>query len=195
MSDIERKDWGPGGEHRGPTAVTVHGGPRNEPPSPDSILKEMQTGDGRPSLATQRALAEHNATNIVPAKREREPETGRYVTKTHPDWNFGRHGREIVPVSGHDGLPLALVRDMHASAEGYDTQLAMMQESAQRILADMPANFAAHFDTLSPSIQAKCLQTLRTNPGADVYRLAALVQPTLTLSEMAEAQTWIRGLK
>jgi hypothetical protein len=181
---INRDDWGSRFDSRGNDLVPAM-------PSPDAVLKEMQTGDGRPSAATQAAFAEHNATTPVPASKPRDPETGRYIQRA--DWNYDRTGREISTASDND-LPPNLVRDMHSSADGFDSQLAQMKTTAQRILADMPQNFAAHFDTLSPSIQEKAYRTMRDYPHLDIYALIDRVQPQLTLSEMDEAQRWIRKL-
>jgi hypothetical protein len=83
---------------------------------------------------------------------------------------------------------------MHASADGYAAQLAMMQASAARVLQEMPPHFAAHFEKLSPGIQTKAFRALRQYRHLGIYHLIDKIQPTLTLSEMAEAQAWLLTL-
>jgi hypothetical protein len=114
-----------------------------------------------------------------------------------PYWNYDRHGREISTASDY-GLPPNLVRDMHASTDGFDAQLEALKTSAARVLDSAPVDrnaFIAHFDTLSPPIQAKALQTLRAHPHLNLFDLIDKVQPTLTLTEMDEAMRWIGGLR
>ena len=97
---IDRPDWGAGGERGSGTAVTVHSGPYTELPSHDEVTTAIELGLP-PTPQQQAAFAEFNK-DLVPAKRARDPETGRYVTRA--DWNLDRQGREIATASDF-GLP------------------------------------------------------------------------------------------
>jgi hypothetical protein len=90
---------------------------------------------------------------------------------------------------------MEIAREMHASADGYDAQLQMMQASAAKVLQEMPPHFAERFEKLSPGIQTKAFRALKQYPHLGIHDLVDKIQPTLTLSEMAEAEAWIKGLK
>jgi hypothetical protein len=173
----------------GTAPVTVHA-QHDELPTPAEVIAEIESGAAQASPRTQQLVADEAIGKPVPP----------VTTATAParaDWNFDRQGREISTES-RDGLPPELVRDLATSPEGYEASLEALRTSANRVLEAAPVDrnvFIAHFDTLSPSIQAKALQTLRAYPHLDLYSLVDRIQPKLTLSEFAEAQAWIKGLK
>jgi hypothetical protein len=181
MSDVKPGgfgDWGPGGEHGSVPATT----PQTEAPSPEQVLTEMKTADG-PSAETQALVQTGPSAQSAP-------------TDPTDKWEFDSKGNPIPETNEH-GLPPEIAKEMHASADGFDAELASLQSSATRVLEPMPdpQSFVQHFETLSEPIKVKALQALRNNPHLDIYGLVDLVQPKLTLEEMAEAQAWIKGLK
>jgi hypothetical protein len=144
----------------------------------------------RDPAETIRQIATYDPTNVAASTPATTPgPLGEPVDRGHD-----RHGNAI-PVGNKHGLPAEVAREMHASADGYAAQLSMMQTTASRVLEELPSSFAAAFDTLSPSIQAKAYRMLRQYPHLGAYDLVDRVQATLTLSEMAEATKWVRGLK
>src|SRR5262249_4633079 len=60
---IERPDWGPGGENRGPTPVTVYA-QHSDLPSPQQVTAAIERGE-RPSEATHRAFADDTHSALV----------------------------------------------------------------------------------------------------------------------------------
>lgn len=170
---IDRPDFSTMFDARGNALVPAD----NLPADPADTIKQIAAYDGSGS------------TPDAPVPATTTEPLGKRV-----DFGHDRQGREI-PLTNEHGLPAEIAREMHASADGYDAQLAMMQASAAKALAEMPPHFAEHFEKLSPGIQTKAYRALRQYPHLDIYGLLDKVQPTLTLSEMAEAQNWIKGLK
>jgi hypothetical protein len=153
---------------------------------------EQASGDDAPAASTQALVpSDPNAQN-KPVDRARDLQTGQFTKAPVVDLGFDRQGN-VIPSTNEHGLPAEIAKEMHQSADGYDAQLQMMQAAATKVLQDMPAGFAEHFET--EGIKVKAFRTLKAYPHLDVYGLIDKVQPTLTLSEMAEAQSWIKGLK
>jgi hypothetical protein len=94
------------------------------------VIAEIESGAAEPSLATQQLVANERDSSPPPAATP-EP-AGKRV-----DLGYDRQGREI-PVGNEHGLPAEIAREMHASADGYDAQLATMQASAAKVLQEMP---------------------------------------------------------
>jgi hypothetical protein len=153
---------------------------RDDLPSPDEVIAEIESGAAVPSERTRRLVADEAPAASVPATTE--------------NLGFDRRGN-VIPATNEHGLPMEIAKEMHASADGYDAQLFMMQNSAAKVLQDMPPHFVEHFETLSEGIKVKAFRAPKAYPHLGVHDLIDKIQPTLTLSEMAEVQAWIKGLK
>src|SRR5262245_31491867 len=127
---IDRPDWN--FDNKGQEVI-----PSDAQKSHEQLIHEMESYTGPKGVA-----ASTPANPVTPATANKSG---------LPDFNYDRQGREMQTTPEH-GLPPEIVKEMHASAEGYDAQLATMQASATKVIQEMPPNFAEHFDTLSPSI-------------------------------------------
>src|SRR5215510_5197050 len=79
IDSVERPDWGPGGEHRGPPSDTFHA-QHSGLPSPAEVIKEMETQSG-PSAATRLLVADDSPAAPVPT--EVKDDSGKII---RPDW-------------------------------------------------------------------------------------------------------------
>ena len=125
------------------------------------------------------------------------------------DWNFP------VPVKPHEqALPgardLTPSQQISAGEAVWDTTPAVVDdplagltddqiEQAAIVIgmiigADDPTGFAAVFDTMSPSLQSKVFGVMARSPHLRGLDLVDAIEKKLTLSEAAEAETWLRNL-
>ena len=122
--------------------------------------------------------------------------------------NAGNARQEVVPSSSKEGmdantnLPVEFLKAMQRTPDGYESSVDMVRDVASARLDELSASFGidrktfiAGFDKLSAGLQSKYLTALLHHPHLGVLDLLDLVEKKLTLSESAEAEAFLRGLR
>lgn len=105
---------------------------------------------------------------------------------------------QAVTVPSNIGISPELRRELTNSAEGFEANLASLQQTARvwtAAFTDNPDRFIKSFDTLPVGIQGKCLAALRHNPGLSPEELRDKIKRRLTLDEAAAFDGWMKKLR
>jgi hypothetical protein len=198
---IERKDWN---YDNSGTAVV----PASSSSIEQQVLKEMQTGDGRPSPETQRALAE--SAPPVPAVTPVRDAKGNIIRPdwskptptvyqkpegnvTRPDWSKPRN--EAGEFIGKSEAELRSVWEREGGVSAV-AQRVLATESAIVSLSDNPAALQAAINELPKEIALKAVEVFRLSPpgfNREDTRIGQFLD-SLSESEFQELHKWFSKL-
>lgn len=179
---IERPDFSTVCDAQGRDLVPAD----NTPQEHQQLLADIAASDGPGTPAT--------TTAPIPAERP-----GSF--SNNPDWTDkpprDAQGRFIAKASDagiiqSTGLTPEVAEVLAAQLDGMAGAVDSLRDGMTRIWGDAAQDVATWAAELSPAVQAKCAQVILRNPHVRKSELAKRIRQTLTLTEAAEVEAWLK---